>query len=171
MFPFEIFQKNSFFCLFASNIPQLSVIFRKSTSRLPVTIFEALFGLDSLQGPQLTTNTKKVTHPCFVGKQCLGKKWISSKFETIRIFKFLRQNICQKHFESTIGKKGKNPKKSIFLIYALPMLCGISVNVLNYHDYLYFYFQGPSLYTFTRKLAGFCKMWMSTCSPSFRFFR
>jgi len=48
MFAFEIFEKNAVFCLFASNIWQFSVIFKKSASRLPVTIFETLSWLGLL---------------------------------------------------------------------------------------------------------------------------
>jgi len=56
MFAFEIFEKNAVFCLFANNIWQFSVIFKKSASRLPVTIFETLLWLGLLA--RITTNQK-----------------------------------------------------------------------------------------------------------------
>jgi len=46
-----------FFCLFASNFWQFSVIFIKSASRLPVTIFETLFWLGLMS--RITTNHKR----------------------------------------------------------------------------------------------------------------
>ena len=120
------------------------------------------FGLESWQGSQLTTNTKKVTHPCFAGK-IFGRKIHFSKIWTNTIFQILRQNFCQKHIKSVPLERQKILKKSIFLIKALSTFCGISVNISNCHD--------SFLFICTRKLVVFCKMLMSTCSASFRFFR
>jgi len=128
-----------FFCLFISNIWQFSVILKKSASRLPATIFETLFGLDSWRGSQLTTNTKKVTHPALRGK-CLGEKCIFSKFEKIRFFSFYAKTFAKSIFRVYHSTKAKNPKKSIFLIKALSTFCGISFNILNCHEFFPLHF-------------------------------
>jgi len=56
------------------------------------------------------------------------------------IFQFLRQNFCQKHFESVSFERRKILKTSIFLIKALSTFCGISVDILTCHDFLPLYF-------------------------------
>jgi len=66
--------------------------------------------LDSWRGSQLTTNTKKVTHPALRGK-CLGEKCIFSKFEKIRFFSFYAKTFAKSIFRVYHSTKAKNPKK------------------------------------------------------------
>jgi len=53
---FKLLRRMQLFWLFVSNFWQFLAISKKSASRLPFSIIEAVFRLDSLQGPQLTAN-------------------------------------------------------------------------------------------------------------------
>lgn len=93
MSAFVIFEKNAIFCFFVSDFRQFSVTL-KIASRLPVIVFEACFGLNSLQGLQLTTNTKQVTYHCFGRKNI----WTKNSFYQILErcdFRFLHPNRCK----------------------------------------------------------------------------
>jgi len=73
MFAFEIVEKNAVFCLLASNIWQFLVILKNRLHACLSPFSKHFFGLESWQGSKLTTNTKKVTYPCFAGKM-FGQK-------------------------------------------------------------------------------------------------
>ena len=54
---YDIWEKCNYF-FFLSKIWQFSTIFKKSASHSSASIYEAVFGLHSLLGQQLSTNTK-----------------------------------------------------------------------------------------------------------------
>jgi len=93
MFAFEIFEKNAFFCLFANDIWQFPVSFKKSTSRLPES--------------QLTTNAKRITHSCFARK-IFGRKMHFSKFEKIRFYSFYAKTFAKNVLRVYHSKEGEN---------------------------------------------------------------
>jgi len=84
-----------FFCLFASNIWQLSVIFKKSASRLTLTIFETLFWPGLLA--RITTNHKhhKSHSSLLCGENFLEKNAV---FHNLKKYDFL-------HFTSKLLPK------------------------------------------------------------------
>jgi len=90
MFAIEIRERIAIFLFIRKQYLTIFGYFPKSASGVHVTILKHCSGLDSLQGPQLITNTKKITHPCFVGNNVWVQKCIFSKFEEIRFFQFLR---------------------------------------------------------------------------------
>ena len=159
MFAFKIFEKIQFFCLFASNIWQLSVIFKKSASLLTVTIFETLFWSGLLA--RITTNHKhhKSHSSLLCGENVLAKNAFFQNFKKYDFLHFTSNLLPKAFWEYTIRKKAKNPKKvNIF-----------DKSFVNFLWNFCQYFKLPWL--FTRKLVVFCKTLMSTCSASFRFFR
>jgi len=118
MFAIEIRERIAIFLFIRKQYLTIFGYFPKSASGVHVTILKHCSGLDSLQGPQLITNTKKITHPCFVGNNVWVQKCIFSKFEEIRFFSVF-ESVPFKHFDSVPFKTmRKSLKKSIFLIKA-----------------------------------------------------
>ena len=118
------------------------------------------FGLDSLQGPQQNTNTKKVTH-CFAWNNLKAKNAFFQNWKKA-IFQFLRWDICQKRFCSvSFERRRKTLKNNIF-----------DKSFVNFLWNFWQYFKLPWLFfiLLLLKLAGLCKTLMSTCPASFRFF-
>jgi len=68
MFAFGILRKMQFF-VYSQAIFGNFRLFKKNRLHAYLSPFwKHFFGLESWQGSQLTTNTKKVTDPCFSGK-------------------------------------------------------------------------------------------------------
>jgi len=141
MFGYENFEKNAVFLFIRMQYLAIFRYLKKSASRFTCHHSRNTFWLGLLA--RIITNHKeqKITHPCFAGKM-FGRKMHFFKIWRNTIFQFLRQNFCQKHFESVpFEKRWKILKKSIFLIKTLSTFCGISVNILNCHNFfpLHFY--------------------------------
>jgi len=99
MFAFEIFGKNAVFCLFASNIWQFLVIFKKPASRLPVTIFETLFWLGVLE--RTTTNHKnQKSHSSLLCGENVWAKYAFFLNLNLYDFSVFALKPCQKHVKS-----------------------------------------------------------------------
>jgi len=77
-----------YFCFFVGYFWQFLLVFKKLAQRLPVRFFEAVFGLDSLEAPQRTTNTKIGHSSLLQENNVWAKKCIFSKIQKIRFFSF-----------------------------------------------------------------------------------
>jgi len=100
-----------FFCLFASNIWQFSISFKKSASRLPVTIFETLFWLGLLTN--ITTNHKhQKSHSSWLcGENVWAKRAFFQTLKKSDFTVFTPKLLPKAFWECTIRKKAKNSEK------------------------------------------------------------
>jgi len=87
----------------------------------------------TVQGLQLTTNTKKVTHPCFAGNNVWAK---NAFFQSLKKYDFslLRQKFTNSvfwnvPFERTWKILNKQPT---FFIKVLSTICENHVNIFNF---------------------------------------
>jgi len=121
--------------------------FKKSPSRLPVTIFETLFWLGVLA--RIKTNYKH--QKSHLSLLCGENVWAKNAFfQNLNKYDFsvFTPKLLPKAFWSVpFERRRKILKKFIFLIKALSSFCGISVNTLNYDDFfpLYFYSKNDSI--------------------------